>query len=196
MSAEPDGEASLPLVYVADWPARASKALLGLDWSKPRIVALAEALGEGSQELEDVTFDVLLSTRLEAASGSTLDLYGGIVGERRGPLGDEDYRRFIQARILTNITDSTIDEMIAIFALVTYPGEVEYMPMYPAGGTLQVLRQSWLSDRMRRRIRRIMDDAKPAGVAIELIEALPGFFGFEGNEGAMGYDEGVYSRVL
>lgn len=196
MSAEPDGEAGLPLVYVADWPARASKALLGLDWSKPRIVALAEALGEGSQALEDVTFDVLLSTRLEAASGSTLDLYGGIVGERRGPLGDEDYRRFIQARILTNITDSTIDEMIAIFALVTYPGEVEYMPMYPAGGTLQVLRQSWLSDRMRRRIRRIMDDAKPAGVAIELIEALPGFFGFEGNEGAMGYDEGVYSRVL
>ena len=196
MPSEPEGEASLQLVYVADWSMRARKNLLGLDWSRPRIAALAQALGDGSQALEDVTFDVLLSNRLESASGVTLDRYGDIVGEKRGPLGDEDYRRFIQARILVNITGSTPDQLIAIFALVTFPSDVEYLPMYPAGFTLQAVRKSWLSEVMRRRVRRIMNDAKPAGVTIELIESLPGFFGFEGNEAATGYDDGVLSRVL
>lgn len=196
MPSEPAGQATTDVVYVPDWETRAQRSLLGLDWSKPRIVALAQALGAGTQALEDVSFDVLLSTRLEAASGAVLDVYGRIVGEARGPIGDEDYRRFIQARILANICDGTPDQMITIFALVTYPSTVEYLPMYPGGGTLQCVRKRWLTDRMRRRIRRLMDDVRPAARTIELIEALDGFFGFAGNDAAAGYNEGLFARVL
>lgn len=193
---EPGGEAGLPITYVPNWAERSRRMLLGMDWSKPRIVALAESLGVGSQELEDVNFDLLMSIPLPNALGHTLDLYGRIVGEQRGGLADVDYRRFIEARILANISGSTVDEVIRIFQLVTSPSDVQYLPMHPAGFTLQAIRKEWLSARMRRRVRRIMNDVRPAGVTMELLEGLNGYFGFEGAPRAAGYGDGVLSRVL
>ena len=64
------------------------------------IVALARGWGAGVQLLEDVNFDLLSSLVFESAIGALLDLWGAIVGEERGPLGDADYRRHL-ARVLT-----------------------------------------------------------------------------------------------
>lgn len=195
MPSEPTMASDLGLVYVPDWPDRARRALLGVDWSKPRLAALAMALGEGTQTMEDVTFDLLLTTRLEAASGVTLDVFGRIVGELRGPLADSDYRRFIQARILANVSKGSIDEVVAIWALVTGGQRVAYATMYPAGYSLLTVRPSWLSEPLRRRVRRIMDDVRPAGVTHELVEALVGYFGFDGDE-ALGFGDGTFARIL
>lgn len=196
MSAEPLFRASTDLVYIPDHPDRARRRLLSQDWDKPRIVALAEALGMGAQAFEDDTFDVLIGRRLEAATGATLDQWGALVGEDRGTLDDTRYRRFIMARVLVNIGDSTVDELITIFEEITAPSVVWYLPMYPAGFKLRAIRKGWLSDVLRRRIRRMMADAKPAGVTMVLIEALEGYFGFEGNEAASGYNVGTLARIL
>lgn len=196
MSSEPANGASTDLVYVADHARRSARRLLSQDWDKPRMVALAEALGAGTQGLEDVTFDLLIGRRLEAATGAQLDQWGSIVGEARGAIDDRDYRRFIEARILANISKGTVDDVLGVWERVTYPANIRYQAMYPAGFKLYAVRPKWLAPRMRRRIRRIMEDVRPAGVTLALIEALGGYFGFEGGEASAGYNVGKFARVL
>ena len=193
---EPTNEASTDLVYIPDHPRRSGRRLLSQDWDKPRMVALGEALGVGSQALEDVTFDLVIGRRLEAAVGAQLDQWGSIVGEPRGVLDDRDYRRFIEARILANISKGTVDDVLGVWERVTYPAAIRYQAMYPAGFKLYAVRPRWLSSRMRRRIRRIMEDVRPAGVTIALIEALGGYFTFEGGIAPAGYNVGKLARVL
>lgn len=195
MSSEPTGQAVTLLTYLPNHEERARKRLLSQHQSKPRIVALAEAMGAGAQLLEDTLFDVLLTGSLEAANGVTLDMIGRVVGEVRGPLEDEDFRRFINARILVNVCKGSIDELLAIWALVTAPSSVRYLTMYPGGYTLQAVRKTWLTEPSRRRIRRMMQDARPAGITTEYIEALEGYFGFYGGTGK-GYGVGKLARVL
>jgi hypothetical protein len=197
MSSEPDNGASTGFVYIPDHAARNAARMLSQDRDKPRMIALAEALGQGAQTLEDVIFDLLVGRRLEAATGAALNAWGEVVGEKRGPLGDEDYRRFIRARILANTCKGTPDELIAVFRLVCEPViAVRWFLQAPASYTLQVVRPSFLSTTMRRRIRRIMEDVRPAGVGSELIEAIPGPFGYADTPDVLGYDVGVYARVL
>lgn len=197
MSSEPSASASTELVYIPDHAARNAARLLTQDRDKPRTVALARALGAGAQALEDALFDLIVGRRLEAAAGAALDQWGTVVGERRGAIDDPDYRRFIQARILANTCKGTPDELIVIFGLVCAPVlDLRYFPSFPASYTLQVVRESFLSALMRRRVRRIMEDVRPAGVGSELIEALPGPFGYQDTPAVLGYDVGTYARVL
>lgn len=191
------GAADTELVYLPDHGERAFRALLTQDLDKPRIAALARAMGAGAQELEDTTFDLIIGRALSAAVGAQLDQWGSVVGEARVGLDDEDYRRFIRARVLANICRGTVDEIIAIWSLVTAPATtVRYLPMHPAGFKLYVVRKKWLAEALRRRIRRMLEAVKPAGVTIELIEALDGFFGFDENPDAAGYDVGKLARIL
>ena len=197
---EPTG-ASTELVYIPDHPERMVHALPSQDWSKPRLTALVRAIGEGIQTMEDTLFDLLIGGAFPAATGATLDLWGRLVGEERLDLSDLDYRRFIRARILVNRCNGTVDELLTIWAMITGPDNLYRLsPMYPAGYTLTVVRTTFLSEAMRRRVRRMMEDAKPAGVTTEYVEALYGYFGFVGAMGGLppGYPIGVglMSRIL
>ena len=120
------------------------------------------------------------------------------MGETRGILGDVDYRRFIQARILVNVCKSTPDELIAIWKLVMDSARVRLVvPGAPAFYSLEAIRGSWLTEGLRRRVRRIMADCKPAGVAMELIEALPGPFGLDNTFlPVSGFGAGVLAREV
>lgn len=197
MATEPTGQATTELAYIPDHEERAWRRLLSQDHTKPRLVAFAQALGAGVQEAEDVLFDLLVGRVLEDATGDVVDKWGAIVGEKRGGLDDADYRRFIKARVLVNIGDGTVDELVAIWRIITGPSQVvRYLPMYPAGYTLQVARYSFMSEVMRRRVRRTIEEARPAGVTSELIEALVGYYGFATDDYADGFDVGPYSRIL
>ena len=189
--------ATTDLVYIPDHAARACAKLITQD-QKPRTRALVEALSAGAQLLEDQIFDLLVGRRLEVAAGDALDQWGAIVGEKRLGLVDGDYRRFIRARILANTSKGSVDEIIAVWALVTGGMTVRYFPMYPAGYSMLTIRGSWLSAPLRRRVRRIMEDIRPAGVEHELVEALIGPYGYEESAAiyVLGYDAGTYARVL
>lgn len=198
MSAEEiSAEADIPLVYIPDHADQARRRLLSQDWDAPRIVALFESLGVGVQTLEDVTFDVLLSLDVNTATGEQLDRLGALVGEQRGGLGDEDLRRFIRARILVNVCDGTADAIIEIWRTITYPYEsVRFATLEMGSYVLEVVRKTPLDTRLRRRIRRMMNDVRPAGRSMELVEAAPAPVVFDGDERGLGYDAGVYARVL
>lgn len=190
--------ADLGISYIPDHPERMVRRLLFQDRSAPRIRALARALGEGAQLQEDQSFDLLNGQLLHLSTGIQLDRWGAIVGETRGILGDVDYRRFIQARILVNVCKGTPDELIAIWKLVMDTETVRLtVPGAPAFYSLAAVRGSWLTAGLRRRVRRIMADCKPAGVAMELVEALVGPFGFDNTFlPVSGFSVGTLARIV
>lgn len=197
MPINPAGGASTEISYIADHEDRAWRRLLSQDHMKPRLVALAKSIGAVVQEAEDTLFDVLTGRLLDNATGAVLNRWGAIVGEARDGLGDEDYRRFIKARILVNIGDGTVDELIAIWQVITAPSlHVRYMPMYPAGYHMHVVRQAFLSESVRSRVRRMMEEPRPAGVTTEMVEAVVGYLGYESDPYAVPPSSGLFARIL
>lgn len=182
------------IAYIPDHPDRAVARLLSQYRRQPRIQALVRALTGGAQAVEDVAFDLLASQTLSAASGRELELWGRIVGEARRGLDDTDYRRFIEARILANLSEGDVDRMIRIFDLVTGNCPVRYYTLYPAAFALVMFNECTpLQDRLRRRIRRIMESVKPAGVSLTLIEATGNAYQYDSGPGL---GVGEFSRVI
>lgn len=189
------------LVFIPDHKAQARTRLLSQYHDKPNIEALVQSLATGTQMLEDQIFDLLISTTLTAAQGDALDQWGALVGEVRGSLGDEDYRRFIRARILVNNSEGTTDELLAIWSLLVEPFiEIRHYNYAPATFELMVLRDDYMTDERARRIGQTMRAVKPAGVAMMLLEAVPGSFGFLENVGppglALPLDVGPLARSI
>lgn len=188
--------ATTQLQHVPDWPDQGVDRLLR-PWDRPRIRALVQALGDGVQLQEEQTWDLLVSTGLDEATGHALDQWGELVGEQRGTLGDNDYRQFILARMLVNRSSGTVDELLQILDVCTTPNAgVWHQDNLPAGIYLVVDRQAFMSDPVRRRVARLMEDARPAGRHVSVIEALVGGFGFDADPGAEGYGVGPYSRLV
>lgn len=79
---------------------------------------LLTALLGPTQTLEDTLQDMLAQRSIEDAVGAQLDILGKLVGESRLGLSDDDYRRHIRARIVTNRSNGTIEDLIRITDLV------------------------------------------------------------------------------
>lgn len=188
--------ATTQIAKVNDWPDRGVDRLL-VAWDKPRIRALVASLGTGVQEQEELAWDILVSTGLDEASGDALDQWGEVVGEQRGPLSDNDYRQFILARMLVNRSSGTVDELLEILDVATQPNvSVAHLDNLPAGFYLTVERQSFLAEPTRRRVARLMEDARPAGRHMSVVESLVGGFGFRDDTTAEGYGVGPFSRLI
>lgn len=88
------------------------------DATAPGLVEVIEALGFEIQDVEDAAWSVLLDTPLAVAIGFNLERIGKLVGQPRNGMVDETYWLWIQARIKTNKSSGSIDQIIAIFALL------------------------------------------------------------------------------
>jgi len=163
---------------------------------KPRILNLIKALSVGTQIVEDMCFGYQIGMLLPYAIGDQLDKLGGIVGEPRDGLSNKDYRRFIGARIATNRSNGTWDEILNVFSIITSPSTIYSNDLFPAGITLYAHRADPLSELMRSKVRRMMGDIKPGGVTMEIIKTVPGYFGFFEDPDAQGYDRGLWSRNI
>lgn len=184
------------LVLIPDHKDQAVANLL-LQLRQPRITSLARALAEGAQTMEDELFGLIVNRELGAATGASLEQWGAVVGEQRGGLTDAEYRRFIEARILANNSGGSTDEMIKIWELVTGPSvSVQHFQIFPATFHLQVVRAVAMTDEVTRRVVRIMDDAKPSGIAMTLVEAVVGYYGFSPDPDASPLDVGTFARTL
>lgn len=85
---------------------------------KPKIVALVTALANSKQSLEDALIDLLLLRYIDTATGTQLDVIGRVVGQPRLLLGDDDYRRYIRARVATNRSTGVGARIIRIARLI------------------------------------------------------------------------------
>lgn len=80
--------------------------------------------------------DVASSNALDAAVGPLLDRRGAAVGEARGGLGDDEYRRIIAARQQTADVDGTVDAEWALWLALTgvRPEDAAIRRYGPSGG--------------------------------------------------------------
>lgn len=165
--------------------------------SRPKYAALLAGLADQIQELEDDLFDLRNDQLLANAAGEQLDRYGRLVGELRGGLSDADYRRFIGARILSNLCEGTVDELIEILRIISAPQVtgtvVEYQERYPAAFDLRFFRGTWLSTLMRARVSAHMGDLSPAGVGMRVVEGTDLAFRLDVGPGL---DFGELSRIV
>lgn len=189
-------ESTTALVYI---PNHKDLAVADLPLARrtPRTSAFARALAEGAQTMEDEHFALLVDMDFNTAVGANLERWGQLVDEPRGGLSDEDYRRFIEARIAANRSGGSTEEIIRIWKLVVAPFEdVQELSIYPAHIFLSVVRQAEMSDAVVRRVKQMMDRAKPSGISLTLVEATTGYLGFEENPEAAPLDDGILARVL
>jgi len=163
----------MPLSYFPDHRDRLFTDLLSQFRSRPRLAALVAAIALGVQDVEDETLDALLSFRLDSAIANQLDLLAAIVGEQRGGLDDEQLRRIVLARVLANRSNGSLEDVWRVFTRATTgPDPADFTTIqdnYPASFTLEVSSVRRLTDEERRRARRLVMVAKPAGVGVRLV---------------------------
>ena len=167
------------LTVIGDHAERLRDRVSKRRWWGPRIDALLGACGHVLQQHEEQKFDILSGRVLQAATGAQLEQWGELVGEERGVLRDDEYRRFIAARILANRCTGDVDGLLTVFSTVTGPHQgVRHEDFFPAGFAFWVARDRFMRQPVRRRVGRLMRTIKPGGVSMVLIEALAEGAGF------------------
>ncbi len=169
----------LEVVHQKDHESAALSRLPGVLRNQLHVRRLMMAMCKGVQAAEDLVWGVYIGTRLGLAEGASLDRWGALVGEPRGSLlYDSDYRAIIEARILANRCDGTVDSMMQVMRTALAPVDcIEHFDLFPAGFQMQAAREEWMSEERRGRVRAILDDIAPAGRVAVWVEAVFGGFG-------------------
>lgn len=157
--------------YIPDHRDRARDVLPSQFHNRPRIEAALAAIAAGIQRREDESFDFILSRRFSLARGIMLDRWGELLGEGREGAEDDDYRRFLSARLLVNRCQGSPAELVMIWRIITAPFIfTDYYDKPPAGARLLVVRNTPMSETLIARVKRTMEQARVGGVALDLIE--------------------------
>lgn len=163
----------------------------------PVFVALVKVLAQEAQGAENVVWACIAERRVATAVGAQLDQYALLVGEPRGGLTDGDLRRFIQARILSNLSNGEAWRLTKVLRVLTESARVLYLPVYPAGMAFNFQPDALVSSLSRVRIKRQMEAIAGAGIAVYYITEAPvGAFGFLDDDDAQGFDEGGLAEVI
>lgn len=150
------------------------------------------------QELEDTTVELVLDTMLDNAEGVHLDQYGELVGEQRGNLDDDDYRRMIRARSAINDSNGTPEELLAILSLILEKDDgIEIVELLPRELCFQYAIDPPTGADLRSKVVEEMNKAADGGVRVRLVEVRAGrpFFGFAGGN-AKGFGVGHFGAAL
>lgn len=160
------------LVYEQSHTKRLNETLLSQFWGKPNIRSIVETFGEAIQSFEDVSYDLSVSAAVDMASGHLLDRLGGWIGEQRGDATDEDYRRYIRARIAAQRSNGTARDIGNVISLLSPESRVDYFTAYPAGYRFVLTHADPLTESQIRRFGRILELARPAGVEASFVESV------------------------
>lgn len=83
-------------------------------------------VGTEGQKIEDALQQVYSGYWIDEAVGSQLDVLGDVVGQARGGMVDDDYRRLIRARVSVNRSKGTIEDILTVARLVVDDDTVTY----------------------------------------------------------------------
>lgn len=196
----------VPIQQIQNWQTRVEELLPTQFYDRPRFQALARTIGATAQEVEGLYTELLWGQTLGLATGVQLDRWGALVGQQRLGLTDEEYRGFIQARIIANTTHGVINDYLAIMQLILGALAVWYIPMHPAGFSTFGLVSSFVRDERRSAAARLIADAAPGGVKWRAVEVPIGYWDVTGDLSkapdrfkqykASGLGVGILSRVI
>lgn len=160
------------------------------------IKKLLRVLIEPLQDIE-TALQQLIARTVDNSTGINLDVFGRIVGQPRGGLLDDDYRRLIRARIVANRSSGEIESLLAVAALVLNDDDAYLHIKYVSNATL-VLRVEdvIVSADVAGLMMRMLRDAVAAGVRLilEWGESEPSVM-FRYDSGP-GYDNGHLASAL
>jgi hypothetical protein len=160
-----EGLTPQPLAHKLDHVAQAIGYLLAQFQGKPRIEALLSAYIDEVQALEDALWTLLVDRTLDVAVGPQLTGIGAIVGQSQGSLSTANFRAFIRARILINLSDGTPEELITIARTVEPTLQIEIVEVPPAAVVVHFPAPTTLAPSV---FNELLQAAKPAGVELQL----------------------------
>lgn len=140
---------------------------------KPKLTALLSIFLGQVQNIEDALWQLYTLRWLDTATGAQLDTLGRIVGEPRGnSVDDTEYRKRVRARVRTNLSSGTVNDLIAIF-VGCFGLQVEIETQPPAGLSLRITEITTAADVAI--YLPFLLEAKAAGVSVvlEWIESEP-----------------------
>jgi Protein of unknown function (DUF2612) len=70
------------------------------------------------QDVENALIQLLNQRGVDTAVGAQLDVLGRVVGQLRGGLDDDTYRRYIRARVAANRSDGKREDVVRVCQLV------------------------------------------------------------------------------
>ena len=139
---------------------------------KPKFIALLTIFLERWQDLEDAFWDLFVNRYLDTAFNDQLDILGFIVGQPRNGLEDEEFRRYIRARIAANKSNGTLEELIHIAKLIIGDDAAVIRMQRQDHATLLVsITGLAISSDLQEIIRSFLFDAKSGGVRVILESA-------------------------
>jgi hypothetical protein len=189
--------ATVELAYVPDIDEQALAVTKSRLRNAPRIRALITALAAGAQLQEDLNFALIVDRHIDTAAGAALDQWGTLAGELRQGATDRDYRRYLKGRIYANVSQGYVNDLLRMWDILTGPNvRVFHMALFPRAIKLYVVRSTWMSDVRAARVARIMEDARPMGTDLALIEAVTGYYGFAEDPEASGFGFGRWAREI
>jgi hypothetical protein len=173
-------------------------ALLGSSFRTPGFEALVRACVAPVQVMEDFCAAVYTGLNVDSATGYALELLGALVGEQRGTLADDEYRRLVKAKARALRSTGAVVDALAVANLALAPDGgarvVELPPCYYEV-TLPADPSREFSAEMRVRVRRVLELARPAGWGAQYIYHVANPFAFDGPP-ELGWDEGGFADIL
>lgn len=148
----------------------AALARLPSRWrDKPNLAALVTLLATAVQDVEDALQDARTLRRIATGTDAQLDTIGEIVGQERGGASDADYRRYLYARIASNRSHGTVEDLLRVSRLVLNDAtlSIEVQPYAPASLVIRIT--GAVTDAVAAILIVFLRVAKAAGVALQLV---------------------------
>jgi hypothetical protein len=148
-------------------------ALVPPFWGKPVIAALLRSYINRVQELEDDIFQVLGAYDINTCDATRLAVLGRIVGQSNLGWDLETYRAIVRARIATNRSHGTEDDIINVLRLITgSTAPILVYPLVPA--TIAVEMGEPVSDEHMVAIAFLLPKARGAGIRLNFVAPTEG----------------------
>jgi hypothetical protein len=161
---------------------------------RDRMLSLIRGLMAGLQTIEDDALFVIEDTTITFATGDALLQYARLFGVPSAGIGEADLRRLILAKILAARCSGNIDSILEVLSVAAGAREVRHYDVPPLRSYLMAVVDVPAPDVIRRRIGAIIASVKPGGVALTLVEAPFGYFGFAEDPDALGFDVGIFAK--
>ncbi len=137
---------------------------------KPRNSAwLRDVVGPQIQSIEDAIAVLFEAFDVNTATGKTLDLLGGVVGELRNDRDDDAFRVAVRTRTLVNQSEGTIEELNQIIESADPTLATTLQEYYPAALVARWF-GTW-SEIGPKDLYILLRQAKPAGVMFHAVLA-------------------------
>ncbi len=135
---------------------------------KPRNMEMMRSVGGHLQDVEDAIFAMFSAFDVDSAVGVQLDLLGKLVGERRDGRVEDDYRAAVRTRILVNLSNGRLEDMLAVLrSLLPNAASIVATDLYPAHIRFDVVDD--FDGASPATVARLLRQAKPAGVRLTFV---------------------------